>query len=148
MPSKLHQISELNVAKDHALWQMLISTALNKLENRKSEISPNAPWYLLNFTEYLRLLDFKIDTVCKKPLNVVDYKNTDWSFLKSNRYQDSEVFKDQKILIKDPSFLCVEEKCLVFKIDTNESYLAQVVYDYYRRFIPVLYSFLKVIQFW
>lgn len=136
---------ELNITSNPELWSWLLNQA-NVIEQPDLDISIDKPWYYCEFPSYLRLLKFNLESDKLDKLSSKVCEQIDWSFLKSNRYQNAEVFKEQNILLNNCDFLCQNNKVLKVEINTPESQLAQVVYDYYRRYIPFLYSFLKLIR--
>ncbi|WP_180190261.1 hypothetical protein [Acinetobacter sp. YH01009] len=136
---------EVNITAKPEMWSWLLQD-VNLNGKPHIAISSSDPWYYADFVTYLKLLNFRLENLNFSKLDIKDFDQIDWSFLKSNRYQNAEVFKDQNILLNKPDFLCHNSKVLSVDINTSESQVAQLVYDYYRRYIPFLYSFLKLIR--
>jgi hypothetical protein len=56
------------------------------------------------------------------------------------------VFKDLTIYLQKPIFVTQYPKCVAINADVRDRKLAEVIYDYYRRFLPFFYSFIKLIR--
>lgn len=137
--------SEINITSNPHLWDwLLIHTDLDKKEHIAIERAKR--WHYTNFNQYLKLLNFNVTDIQLTTISIEEFNKINWSFLKSNRYQDAEVFKDQIILLNEPKF--VLEWPLAIKQDGTKttSNLTQIVYDYYRRYIPFLYALVKLIR--
>lgn len=136
---------EFNITSKTEFWNWVL-TSSNLQMKKNLNISIDKPWFYAEFSDFLRLLDYDLDTLDFTNFNRIDFNEIDWSFLKSNRYQNSEVFKEQNILLENPLFICDNKKILTGVIDSPAIHVAEIVYDYYRRFIPFLYSFLKLMR--
>lgn len=137
--------SEINITSNPHLWDWLLGhTDLDKKVN--IQIDRSQHWYHANFIQYLTLLNFDINNRSYSTISSEEFNKINWNFLKSNRYQEAEVFKEQIILLNDPKFLLVWP--LAIKPDGTQATLnlAQVIYDYYRRYIPFLYALVKLIR--
>jgi len=136
---------QINLAGTDQSWTDL----LNQLDidnHPECNIHKKQPWYLANFFNYLRLLRFDFEDLNLIAVRPADYELVNWSFLKSNRLNDVEVFKDQTIYLQNPVFVTQYPKCVDINADEHDRKLAEVVYDYYRRFLPFFYSFIKMIR--
>lgn len=136
---------QVNLAGTDQSWTNLLNH-LDIDSHPEYNINKNQPWYYVNFVDYLRLLSFDFETLNLNEVRAADYEWINWSFLKSNRLKDVEVFKDQTIYLHNPIFVTRYPKCVEFNADERDRKLAGVVYDYYRRFLPFFYSFIKLIR--
>lgn len=136
---------QVNLAGIDQSWTNLLNH-LDIDSHPEYNIDKTQPWYLANFVDYLRLLNFKFDELNLREIRAVDYDLVDWSFLKSNRLNGAEVFKDLTIYLQKPNFVTQYPKCVPINADVRDRKLAEVIYDYYRRFLPFFYSFIKLIR--
>lgn len=136
---------QVNLAGIDQSWTNLLNH-LDIDSHPEYNINKTQPWYLANFVDYLRLLNFNFDELTLREIRAVDYDLVNWSFLKSNRLNNVEVFKDLTIYLQNPIFVTQYPKCVPINPNVRDHKLADVIYDYYRRFLPFFYSFIKLIR--
>lgn len=134
---------ETNVAFSQRTWDQVLGefhqpeTALY--------IDIGKPWYKTRFEDVLHIFSLlPTDTLKLAKVSNLEYQKIDWSFLEFSRYNDDNIFNDNYSLLKNGGYLA--DKSLRIEDELLAQSLTPLFFDYYRRYIPFLYGFYKIMK--